>query len=59
MLGGTLSCRQGTRWISARHGDSWSIRDWRRDARNKAFMERLKRMWPQPSPRDATSPGTK
>jgi len=35
------------------------IRDWRRDARNKAFMERLKRMWPQPTPRDATSPGTK
>jgi radical SAM superfamily enzyme YgiQ (UPF0313 family) len=33
------------------------IRTWRKDARNKAFVQRLKHMWPQPTPRDATGPG--
>ena len=26
------------------------IRNWRKDERNKAFIQRLKRMWPQPTP---------
>ena len=26
------------------------IRNWRKDERNKAFIERLKRMWPKPTP---------
>ncbi len=29
------------------------VRTWRKDARNKAFIETLKRMWPQPTPREA------
>jgi len=34
------------------------IRSWRKDARNKAFVAALKRMWPHPTLRDTTSPGT-
>jgi anaerobic magnesium-protoporphyrin IX monomethyl ester cyclase len=30
------------------------IRTWRRDARNKAFIRQLKRMWPRPTVREAT-----
>ncbi len=26
------------------------IRNWRKDERNKAFIQRLKRMWPKPTP---------
>ena len=26
------------------------IRNWRRDERNKAFIEKLRRMWPRPTP---------
>jgi hypothetical protein len=33
------------------------IHNWRKDARNKAFIQRLKRTWPSPTSRDATSPG--
>jgi radical SAM superfamily enzyme YgiQ (UPF0313 family) len=34
------------------------IRSWRKDAHNKAFLATLKRMWPQPTPRDTTGPGS-
>lgn len=32
------------------------IRTWRKDVRNRAFIAALKRMWPQPTLRDTTSP---
>jgi anaerobic magnesium-protoporphyrin IX monomethyl ester cyclase len=34
------------------------IHNWRKDARNKAFIQRLKRLWPQPTSREAASPGS-
>ena len=35
------------------------IHNWRKDARNKAFVQRLKRMWPQSTQHHAASPDTK
>jgi anaerobic magnesium-protoporphyrin IX monomethyl ester cyclase len=36
------------------HMWGWGIvRNWRKDERNKAFIKALKRMWPQPTPREA------